>query len=62
MAARIRVVTQDGAPVDGACAATRTLVGVVSAGLLGLGFVPALMGADRRAFHDRVTRTRVIAV
>jgi len=62
MAARIRVVTQDGAPVDGACAATRTLVGVVSAGLLGIGFVPALVGADRRAFHDRVTRTRVIAV
>jgi uncharacterized RDD family membrane protein YckC len=62
MAARIRVVTQDGAPVDGACAATRTLVGVVSAGLLGIGLVPALVGADRRAFHDRVTRTRVIAV
>jgi hypothetical protein len=28
---------------------------------LGLGFVPALVGADRRALHDRLAHTRVIA-
>ncbi|MBI3047053.1 MAG: RDD family protein [Acidobacteria bacterium] len=62
MAARIRVVGADNRPVDAALAVRRTLAGVLSAALFGLGFLPALVGADRRALHDRVARTRVIAL
>jgi uncharacterized RDD family membrane protein YckC len=62
MAARIRVVTMEDASVDGALAVKRTLAGAVSASLLGLGYLPALIGSERRALHDRVTRTRVIAL
>lgn len=62
MAARIRVVSADDRPLDAAVALRRTLAGVLSAVPLGLGFVPALLGSDRRALHDRVARTRVIAL
>jgi len=62
MAARIRVVGADDRPIDGALAMKRALAGTVSAALLGLGFLPALVGSDRRALHDRLARTRVIAL
>lgn len=62
MAAHIRVVGADDRPLDAASALRRTLAGVLSAVPLGLGFVPALLGPDRRALHDRVARTRVIAL
>lgn len=62
MAARIRVVTADDQPVDGTAALCRTLAGVLSALMLGLGFLPALLASDRRALHDRMARTRVIAL
>jgi uncharacterized RDD family membrane protein YckC len=61
MALGIRVVTDDNAPVDGACALRRTLAGVAALAF-GLGFIPALFSAERRAFHDRVAHTRVIAL
>jgi uncharacterized RDD family membrane protein YckC len=59
MALGIRVVTDGDAAVDGACAVRRTVAGV-AAMVLGLGFLPALFGSERRAFHDRVAHTRVI--
>jgi uncharacterized RDD family membrane protein YckC len=62
MAMRIRVVTAEDESVDGALAVKRTLAGVASAATLGLGFLPALVGSDRRALHDRLTRTRVVAL
>jgi uncharacterized RDD family membrane protein YckC len=62
MAMRIRVVTSDDQMVDGALAMKRTLFGAASAVLLGLGFLPALFGAERCALHDRLTRTRVVAL
>ena len=58
MAMRIRVVTAEDETVDGALAVKRTLAGVASAATLGLGFLPALVGSDRRALHDRLTHTR----
>jgi uncharacterized RDD family membrane protein YckC len=61
MATHIRVVA-DGQPLDAALALRRTLAGVLSVVPLGLGFLPALFGSDRRALHDRVARTRVIAL
>lgn len=62
MAARIRVVSTDDRPMDAALALRRTLAAAASTALLGLGFVPALFGSERRALHDRVARTRVIAL
>ena len=62
MATRIRVVTAEDETVDGALALKRTLAGVASAALFGLGFVPALIGSERRALHDRLTHTRVVAL
>jgi uncharacterized RDD family membrane protein YckC len=62
MALSIRVVTDDERAVDAACAVRRTLAGVLSAISFGLGFLPALLGADRRALHDRVAHTRVVAL
>ncbi|HXH25959.1 MAG TPA: RDD family protein [Vicinamibacterales bacterium] len=60
MATGIRVVTEDGGPVDPARAARRTLAGVLSALVLGLGFLMGLVGAERKALHDRLARTRVV--
>ena len=62
MATHIRVVTAEDETVDGALAVKRTLAGVASAALFGLGFVPALIGSERRALHDRLTHTRVVAL
>jgi uncharacterized RDD family membrane protein YckC len=62
MAMRLRVVTTDDETVDGRLAVKRTLAGVASAATLGLGFLPALFGAERRALHDRLTHTRVVAL
>jgi uncharacterized RDD family membrane protein YckC len=60
MAMGIRVVTDEGGPVDGACAIRRTLAGTVSTVVLGLGFLPALIGPGGRALHDHLARTRVV--
>jgi uncharacterized RDD family membrane protein YckC len=65
MAARIRVVAvaDDGRQV-GRVPLGRAVVravGYVVSGLpAGLGFLPALVGADRRAVHDRLADTRVV--
>jgi uncharacterized RDD family membrane protein YckC len=61
MALGIRVVTDDNAPLNGACAFRRTVAGLAAL-IFGLGFIPALVSAERRAFHDRVAHTRVIAL
>ena len=60
MAVGIRVIADGRDSLDGSTAIQRTLAGVLSVVTLGLGFVPALVGSDRRALHDRLTRTRVI--
>ena len=62
MATKIRVVTDADEAVDGARAIQRTIAAAVSALAFGLGFVPALIGSDRRALHDRVAHTRVVAL
>jgi uncharacterized RDD family membrane protein YckC len=62
MALHIRVVTTENRPLDAALALRRTLAGVLSWLTLGLGFLPALIGSQRRALHDRVAGTRVVAL
>ncbi len=60
MALGIRVVGQERQPVTFGRATVRALVCLASALPFGLGFLPALVGRDRRALHDRIARTRVI--
>jgi uncharacterized RDD family membrane protein YckC len=62
MAAGIRVVSDEDDFVDPTRAVRRALAGVVSLLTLGIGFVPGLFGADRRALHDRLAHTRVVAL
>lgn len=62
MAARIRVVAEDGRGLDPARAIQRTLAGALSVVTLGLAFVPAVLSSDRRALHDRLARTRVVGI
>ncbi len=60
MALGIKVVGQDGGAVSVGRAALRALVCLASALPLGLGFLLAVVGRDRRALHDRLARTRVV--
>jgi uncharacterized RDD family membrane protein YckC len=62
MAAGIRVVAMGGAAarVPLGHSVVRATAYLVSAIPAGLGFVPALLGADRRAIHDRLADTRVV--
>jgi uncharacterized RDD family membrane protein YckC len=65
MAAGTRVVSADpGAPLQERVsfeqALLRAAASVVSALPLGLGFLPALFGGERRALHDRLADTRVV--
>jgi uncharacterized RDD family membrane protein YckC len=60
MAAGIRVVADDQLILDPGRAIKRTLTSAVSLASLGLGLIPALVGPDRRAFHDRVAHTHVV--
>jgi uncharacterized RDD family membrane protein YckC len=62
MAAGIRVVSDDQRPIDAAHAVHRALAGAVSFMTLGAGFLPALLGTDRRALHDRLAHTRVVTL
>jgi uncharacterized RDD family membrane protein YckC len=65
MAAGTRVIPADpAAPVSARVtfgqAVVRAAGYLVSALPIGLGFLPALFGQDRRALHDRLADTRVI--
>lgn len=61
MAANIRVIADDAGGLDAPRAMQRAVAVLVSLATLGIGFLPAL-GPDRRAFHDRLARTRVVAL
>ena len=65
MAAGIKVVSVHGenawsARVPLAASALRAVGYLVSLLPAGLGFLPALVGAERRAVHDRLADTRVV--
>lgn len=61
MATGIRVVA-DGGVIDSTMAIQRTVATLLSLLPAGLGFLPALIGPDRRALHDRLAGTRVVAL
>lgn len=62
MATGIRVVGEDYRALDAPHALHRALAGAVSFLTLGAGFIPAVLGPDRRALHDRLAHTRVVVV
>jgi uncharacterized RDD family membrane protein YckC len=61
MATGIKVIAESGR-IDSAVAIRRTLAAALSLLPLGIGFLPALVGPDRRALHDRLTGTRVVGL
>jgi len=62
MGSGIRVVADDGSLLGISRALRRSLAGAISLATLGAAFVPALLGPDGRAFHDRLARTRVVSL
>jgi uncharacterized RDD family membrane protein YckC len=60
MMAGVRVVADDSWRVPVTQAAIRTAIAPVSLVPLGLGYLPALIGTDRRTLHDRLSNTRVV--
>jgi uncharacterized RDD family membrane protein YckC len=66
MAAGIKTVNDDESAatdrVPLAQAVIRAVAVLVTVAPAGLGFLPALVGADRRALHDRIAGTRVVRV
>jgi uncharacterized RDD family membrane protein YckC len=61
MAMGIRVVGEHGS-IGGACAIRRTLASLLTVLTMGIGFLPAFFGTDRRTLHDRLTGTRVVGL
>jgi uncharacterized RDD family membrane protein YckC len=60
MLAGIRVVGEQTTRVPLAAAVLRTAALLLTVGSLGIGYLPALGGRDRRAWHDRLAGTRVL--
>ncbi|MEO8464251.1 MAG: RDD family protein [Gammaproteobacteria bacterium] len=59
---RIRVVSQDGAPLSWPRAVLRLAAGLLALLPLGLGLWWGFFDAQRRGWHDRLTSTRVVRV
>jgi uncharacterized RDD family membrane protein YckC len=59
---RIRVVGEDGGPLSWARALSRFAAGVLALLPLGLGLWWGIFDGQRRGWHDRLTKTRVIRV
>lgn len=60
MAAGIRVVSMDDRGVTAGAAVRRALASLVAVATAGIGYLPGLVGRERRAIHDRVSGTRVV--
>ncbi len=57
---RLKVVREDGGPLTWVDALKRHLAALLSCLALGLGFVWILIDPERRAWHDRLSGTRLI--
>lgn len=62
MAMRIRVIADEGVALDPTTALRRTILASTSVLTFGAAFLPALVRRDRRAVHDQIARTRVVAL
>ena len=56
----VRVIGDDGRPVDAASGMIRALGCMLVPATLGLSYLPALFTSDHRAVHDRLAGTRVV--
>ncbi len=59
---KIRVVNDEGQPVNREQATKRFLWAILSWGAIGIGFLVSLIDPERLAWHDRFSRTRLIRV
>ena len=59
---RIKLVTESGQPLRLSSAVLRLLAALLSLLPCGLGFIWMLFDADRLAWHDRLSRTRMVMV
>ena len=60
MVLSLRVIGDDGRPVDAAGGMIRALGCMLVPITLGLSYLPALFTSDHRALHDRLAGTRVV--
>jgi uncharacterized RDD family membrane protein YckC len=56
----MRLVKQNGKPVDARVAWVRYLAGLVGLLLFGVGFLWALFDPERQFLHDRLAGTRIV--
>ena len=56
----LRVIGEDGRPIDAAGGMVRAAACMLVPITFGLSYVPALVNADHRALHDRLAGTRVV--
>ncbi len=59
---RLKLVDEDGGPISWQQAARRCLAAVLSLAALGLGYLWILIDPQRRAWHDRLSGTRIIVL
>jgi uncharacterized RDD family membrane protein YckC len=57
---RIKVVTAEGAPLSWGDALKRHLAALLSWLILGLGYIWILIDPEKLAWHDRISKTRLI--
>ncbi len=60
MLLKLRVIGDDGRPIDAAGGVLRAVGCMLVPATLGLSYVPALFSSDHRAVHDRLAGTRVV--
>jgi uncharacterized RDD family membrane protein YckC len=58
---RLRLVMQDGRPVELGAAVYRYLAALLSTALGGAGFLWALVDRDHQFLHDRIAGTRIVS-
>ena len=61
MLLKLRVISDDGRPIDAAGGVLRAVGCMLVPATLGLSYVPALFSSDHRALHDRLAGTRVVS-
>jgi uncharacterized RDD family membrane protein YckC len=62
MALKLKVVTADGGPIGFGRSTGRHFAKILSAFILGIGYLMAIWDPEKRALHDRICHTRVITV
>ena len=59
---KVRVVTEAGQPINRQQATSRFLWAILSWASVGIGFLVSLINADKLAWHDRFSKTRLVKI